>query len=221
MAEYSNQGQVVEVSCKAWMDPRKGYEINLYSFKISGSNKWFRTGTTEPSFQEGANIQFVNDEKNNVRLESIAIVGNAPAPTTPAQAGSGVAQPAMTPSSPATSQNRDGYWSAKEARDLEKDARYQENDIPRMGFSAAQDRAVNLVSAALAHDCLSFGTMKKGDKLDYVLQCVDIVTDRFIVQTAGSPAHTAEVVAKAEMEAAYGDAAPESAEEPQGELIND
>jgi hypothetical protein len=128
----------------------------------------------------------VNDDKNNVKLETVQ-VGNAPT-----GGGAAPAQPAQQ-SSPRSSnntgggQNRDGYWAAKEAKDAEKDKRYQEQDIPRMSFSASQDRAVNLVAAALAHDCLSFGTMKKGDKLDYLLQCVDQVTDRFFMNSIHAP----------------------------------
>jgi hypothetical protein len=52
-----------------------------------------------------------------------------------------------------------------------------------MSFSATQDRAVNLVTAALAHDVLSFGTVKKGDKLDMLLDYVDEVTNRFLLAT--------------------------------------
>jgi len=184
MSEFSNQGQVSETSTKEWYDNKKGRNINLYSFRIEGNNRWFRTGTNEPNFRQGDFITFTNDDKNNVRLENVQ-VGNAPT-----GGGAATAQPAQqssTPSSNNTGQNRDGYWAAKEAKDIEKDARYQTQDVPRMSFSAAQDRAVNLVAAALAHDCLSFGTMKKGDKLDYVLQCVDQVSNRFFLNAMYAP----------------------------------
>jgi len=188
MSEFSNQGQVSETSTKEWYDNKKGRNINLYSFRIEGNNRWFRTGTNEPNFRQGDFITFTNDDKNNVRLENVQ-VGNAPAgnASAPPQSAATTAQRQSSGSTGGGGQNRDGYWAAKEAKDIEKDARYQTQDVPRMSFSAAQDRAVNLVAAALAHDCLSFGTMKKGDKLDYVLQCVDQVSNRFFLNAMYAP----------------------------------
>ncbi len=208
MSDYANQGTVSQVSCKEWYDNKKGRNINLYSFQIEGSNRWFRTGTTEPNFRQGDNIQFTNDAKANVDVNNVQVLGNGAAPANPA--------PATATTSPqgnaGQSQNRDGYWAAKEAKDLEKDKRYQEQDIPRMSFSAAQDRAVQLVSAALAHDCLSFGTMKKGDKLDYVLQCVDQVTDRFFMNSIHAPERLLDLEQNSGLDAAFSNEGAEVAE---------
>lgn len=196
MSQYANEGVVSTVSAKDWYDNKKGRNIVLYSFQLQGSNRWFRTGEDELPFSEGDYIRFTNDAKANVAVSSIE-VGNAP---------SGGAQPA-TSQAPARTparqssgggrtqkgggQNREGYWADKEARDLEKDKRYLEQDIPRMCFTTAQDRAVNLVTAALEFDCLSFGNMAKGQKLDALLVFVDKVTDRFVKQTMQSPQHVA------------------------------
>ena len=182
------QGQVRTISTKEWYDDKKGQNINLYSFQIQDNNKWFRTGTNRPPCNEGDNISFDVNEKGNVNVNSITKGAGNPAPQGASNAQN---QQGATRSQGASSsgQSRDGYWSAKEANDKAKDERYQSQDIPRMSFSAAQDRAVQLVSAALTHDCLAFGNMKKGDKLDYVLGCVDEVTDRFLVQTMGAGEH--------------------------------
>ena len=182
------QGQVRTISTKEWYDDKKGQNINLYSFQLDGNNKWFRTGTNRPPCNEGDSISFDVNEKGNVNINSLK----------PSQGGQSTGGSTGQPSSNSSArqqsssgggQSRDGYWSAKEANDKAKDERYQSQDIPRMSFSAAQDRAVQLVSAALTHDCLAFGNMKKGDKLDYVLGCVDEVTDRFLVQTMGAGEH--------------------------------
>lgn len=186
--QYANEGVVSVCSTKDWYDGKAGRNIQLYSFQIQGSNRWFRTGQNELPFREGDYVRFTNDAKGNVDVKAVQVGnppaggGNTPPPQTSGQSGStGGSSPQSARSS--GGQNRDGYWAQKEQRDIEKDQRYQAVDVPRMSFSASQDRAVNLVAAALAHDCLSFGNMKKGEKLDYVLDSVDKVTDRFFQQS--------------------------------------
>ena len=188
MAQSTN-GIVSQVSRKPWPDRDTGKEITLHSFKIEGDDRWFRTGERDPRLNKGDSISFAADAKNNVRVDSISSVNPAPkqeaAPVAAAPTSATTARAAGS----SGGQSRDGYWSAKEERDLEKDARYQAVDVPRMSFSAAQERAVVLVSAALAHDVLSFGTVKKGDKLDMLLDYVDQVADRFFLQNMGASEH--------------------------------
>lgn len=197
MSQYANEGVVSTVSAKDWYDNKKGRNIVLYSFQLQGSNRWFRTGEDELPFREGDYVRFTNDAKANVAVSSIE-VGNAPAgASTSAPAGQGGNRPARNaggsraPANRTSGQSKDGYWTEREQRDLEKDKRYLEQDIPRMCFTTAQDRAVNLVTAALEFDCLSFGNMAKGAKLDALLDYVDLVTDRFVKQTMQSPQHVA------------------------------
>jgi len=178
------QGVVRTISTKEWYDDKKGQNINLYSFQLEGNNRWFRTGTNRPSCNQGDSISFMCNEKGNVDVRSIQKGDQTAALLQGTQARD--LQPQRQPVSSGGGQSRDGYWAAKEENDKKKDARYQEQDIPRMSFSASQDRAVNLVAAALEHDCLSFGNMKKGEKLDYLLGCVDEVTDRFLMQSMGA-----------------------------------
>lgn len=183
---YTNEGVVSQVSCKPWSDPKTGRVINLYSFQIEGSNRWFRTGENEPTFRQGEFITFTNDAKANVKLQSVTVGnasgGGAPAPAAAPNNSAPQQQPAARPSGV----SRDDYWANKEAKDVAKDERYQTVDIPRMSFSATFQPAVDVVCAALANDALSFGTTKKGDKLDYLLDCVDQVHDRFFVQAMAS-----------------------------------
>ena len=183
MSQYSNEGTVSSVSVKDF-EGNNGW-IKLYSFQLQGDRAFYRTGTKDANLQEGDYITFTYEQKgrnNNVDVRSI-------------QKGEGSAAPQQRSAPPAQSKpsarsnsggGRDDYWKKKEEKDVAKDERYQTVDVPRMSFSAAQDRAVNLVSAALAHDCLSFGNMKKGEKLDYVLECVDQVANKFFVESMES-----------------------------------
>ena len=109
--------------------------------------------------------------------------------------------------------SRDGYWADKEKRDLEKDKRYQSVDVPRMSFSASQERAVTLVSAALANGALSFGNVAAGKKLDMLLGFVDQVTDRFFLQAMHSHEHVAKLEAQAAREATAQDAGAQQHED--------
>ena len=185
---YQNSGTVTQLDSKEF-DGRNG-PVLLHSFQIDSSRRWFRLGRKKPTFQQGDVISFENDEKGNVDYDSI-VTGGAPA-APPRQGGApraanrqGGGRPA--PASGGGGQTRDGYWAEKEARDLQKDKRYQEVDVPRMSFSAAQDRAVTLVAAALSNDALSLG-QKKGERLDLLLEYVDQVTDRFFTDSMN--AHT-------------------------------
>lgn len=195
MAEYTNNGVVTEVSRKEWYDDRKKATINLYSFRIEGTGKWFRTGTNAPTFQQGEHISFVNDEKNNVKLDTVT--RGAAAPQQPS-AGVAVAAPTTqaAPTGGNTSggaQTRSGYWDAKEERDLEKDAyfrakddRYEAVAVPRMTYGNAVSSAVALVAAAVANDCLPIGNMTKGKQLDYLQDCVSQVADKFFLESMRS-----------------------------------
>lgn len=199
------QGQVTQISAKDWSD--KGKNIVLYSFQISGSPRWFRTGTNQPGFSEGSNVSFTADDNGNVQPRK--------APEITVSEGGATSSP-PAPSTQRSSQgatSRDDYWGNKEAKDAEKDKRYQEQDIPRMTFSAAQDRAVTLVAAALAHDGLSFGSMAKGKKLDYIMGCVQEVTNTFFLDAINSPERLQYLREDAAQETASEDMGPEQNEE--------
>lgn len=153
----------------------------LYSFQLQGSNRWFRTGTTEPTFREGDFIKFMNDAKANVDLGTVQVGGSGNAN---AGGGAGAPSQATQSAAPASSNNRnrgnsggqsrEGYWTAKEARDIEKDRIYREEDIPAIRRSTAFNVASTLASAALEADVLSFANAKqKGQKLDLLLGYVD------------------------------------------------
>jgi len=192
---YQNSGTVTSVESKEF-DGRNG-PVLLWSFQIDSSRRWFRLGRKKPTFQQGDVISFENDDKGNVDYDSLVAGGAPSAP--PRQSGApraanrqGGGRPA--PAAGGGGQTRDGYWAEKEARDLQKDKRYQEVDVPRMSFSASQERAVTLVAAALANDALSLG-QKKGERLDLLLEYVDQVTDRFFVDSMNAHKRLSEILA--------------------------
>lgn len=175
-------GTLKEVSTKNWYDPKAGREIQLQSFKINESNKWYRTGTTPVTLPVGSLITFDADDKNRVgpfKNPRVELAPQGAAPSAPAPA-------AAAASSGGGGVTRDDYWKNREERDLAKEKKYQEEDIPRMTFSSAQDRAVALVAAALQHDALSFGNMAKGKKFDYVMELVQTVTNQFLMDAMHS-----------------------------------
>ena len=146
---------------KDWTD-RGGKNIKLYSFQLEGSNQWFRTGTTPIGAGVGQNVKFVADGAN-VDMESFSTVAAtvAQAPTVPPTA----AVTAIPTSNRQTSGTKDGYWDAKEARDIAKEERYQRIAEPRMALSVAVQAAAPIVAQAIASDALSFGNATKAKKV--------------------------------------------------------
>ena len=161
MADKAYKGVVRSTYGKDWVDRETGEDIVLLSFRIDGENKYFRHGTTEvPAIKEGNYISFVADARGNVDISSVEEARGTPpvqAPKPKAKSSGGV--------------SRDDYWANKEAHD-------QTVREPRIAYSAAQKNATELVTAALAHDLLSFGNAAKGKRLDMMADYVDQLTLR-------------------------------------------
>lgn len=138
--------------------------ITLRSFQLEGDSRFFRAGTRVIPCDDGDSIRFTAEEKGgnfNVDVDTISKIESV------AKVVASVA--------PASSSSKDTYWADKDA--------HSKNVIePRINFSASQRDAVALVTAALEFDCLSFGSVAKGKKLDMLLDYVDQVTDRFVAQ---------------------------------------
>lgn len=169
------KGQARNISAKPF-DGRNG-PVTLYSFQLEGDRRYFRTGTAQPPFANGDFIEFDAVEKNGnftVTMDTINKIAQqevqqAPKPTGSPTAGTGGGYNPQKDYA-----EKDGYWQRKEAGDAVRDA--------RINFSASQRDAITLVVAALEQDCLSFGNVAKGKKLDMLLDFVDQVADRFATQ---------------------------------------
>lgn len=168
------EGRIEVVSGKPWQG-REG-PITLYSFKLEGSNQWFRTGTNPLPVGKGASVKFVADGPN-VDVSSIqqveAVVQRAPA------------VPSAQDQSPTPSRGRPGrqfnrsaqdagakdqYWKDREARDLEKEERFRAVSEPRMAMSVAIQAAAPIIVAALQTDGLSLGNASKAKKLGIITE---------------------------------------------------
>lgn len=186
------KGIVRYINEKEWDDRRSGETIMLYSFKLDGDDDYYRTGQTKPEFEEGQSIAFEVDNKNNVDLETVEVL-EAEVKKAPKATGRPAKSGGFSKNASGSAGGRDEYWAKKEARDLEKDARYQKVDIPRMTFCTSQDAAVSLVTAALQHDCLpKIGTVSKTARLSALLAYVDEITDRFFRQRMGAATEVSE-----------------------------
>jgi hypothetical protein len=191
------QGKIARVSSKPFNDQRTGEPITLYSFQLEGANTWYRTGQAPIPAGQGEFIKFVangaNVEKGTLQTTA-PVVQQAPALTsTPAHAVASSPTPATTGrTSAGTAGNKDGYWEAKEKRDLEKDARFQAVNEPRMALSVATEAAALLVSTAITKDAISFGNATKAKKLGMLAAYTKEVALDLASFISNAPAHLAE-----------------------------
>ena len=171
-------GVVSEKSYKDFKDRETGEDIVLKSFRIEGSGKWFRTGTRELPVGEGQAIKFsANPQNGQVDLKTVEEIEASDvrvAPKPPSHKGSSGGN-YKKKGGGENWEARQVYWENKEKRDIEIVE-------PRITFSAAQRDAVSVVTAALAHDSLSFGNTAKGKRLDMLLDYIDQVAARFYEQ---------------------------------------
>jgi hypothetical protein len=163
MSQASFQGRIARVSSKPFQDNRTGENITLHSFQLEGKSQWFRTGTKPIPAGNGQDVKFVATGAN-VDMASFQVVAAAAPSVAPAV----TAQTYVPPSAPRQSTStgsKDGYWENKEKRDLEKEARFQAVNEPRMALSVATEAAALLVSTAITKDAISFGSAAKAKKL--------------------------------------------------------
>lgn len=175
MADKTFKGVIDEVFEREWQDRDTGEDIILYSFKVNGNNRYFRTGTNKPPIKAGLAYSFVADAKSgNVDVKSFNEIESedVPAPKARAKSSGGGFKGGGA---------RDSYWEDKAARDIEVTE-------PRISYSAAQKNATELVTAALAADILSFGQAGKGKKLDMLVDFVEQTTIRLAQLQMNAPA---------------------------------
>ena len=176
----TQKGVVGRLSEKAWDGPQG--QVILHSFQLQGNKAYFRTGKKNPAalgISEGASVSFDSDEKGNVDYKSVKKLADGDVQRSPSVSSPGRPAPAAA--------SRDTYWEAKEARDVEKDKRYQTIDIPRMTYCGAQDAAVKVVELALANGGIALPT-KKSAILDVIVESVGTVAAQLAVARMNSPA---------------------------------
>lgn len=128
-------GVVSKVNTNNWQGK------TLHSFKINTADGYFNTGTVNPGVQEGESVKFdakPGKREGNYDVKVSSIVRSTDAPVAPEQY-------AMTSQSPtgakrsAAVMTKDGYWEAREARDLVTQKRIE--------IQAARNAAIALLAA--------------------------------------------------------------------------
>lgn len=180
----SKRGIVDRTSEKEWYDSKQGRNVTLHSFQLQGERGWFRTGTKK-EVEQGEFVEFVVGNNSAAKdIKKSAPPSNAAPAQRAASSGGG---------------GKDGYWEAREARDLEKEARYQAVDVPRMVYQAAQERAIGLLKIALDTEALSLPS-KKADKLPALLAYTHQIAQQLMAQAFDAHEHLADIRAASEEE---------------------
>lgn len=143
-------GKITEKTFKDWKD------IQLYSFKIEGVDRWFRTGRQPIEQDVGATITF--DERNTqVILDSVK-VGPVGTPT--------VSE--TVPSVSGDSTQTSGTGNPQTVAD-------------RIRWQAARRDACNVMCAALKSDAMPWASnVAKSKKLDLLRGYINELTKQFI-----------------------------------------
>lgn len=123
----------------------------LWSFRIRGVEKWFRTGSTDPKLQKNDHITFQFSETrggSEVDVSTISRVDlgaggdSVPNDSVPSTGYNRAASGYRKPSSDAA--EKDAYWRNKEARDLKNEGHRLGNE-KRIQFQAARNAAIATV----------------------------------------------------------------------------
>lgn len=150
----------------------------LWSFQLEGNNKYYRTGKVRPTFSDGDSIEFTVNDKGYIDLNSVTYVTQERAKPSPKKVSTSVAPRANS---------KDSYWADKEARDIEKDVRYQNVDVPRMTMSASLNVAASVVNSALERDAIGFGNTAKSKRLEMLGDFVEELANRFYIKIVETP----------------------------------
>ena len=185
MSLQTHTGTIRNISTKDFADRANPSQmVTFYSFQLEGNNRWFRTNKAPVPHPNGTYVSFVADGQN-VDVNSFSIVDGT-APPTPAPT---VATENTSARSAPRGSARDNYWADKEARDIEKDERYQKVDVPRMTMSTAVGAAASIVEAAIRSDALAFGNTAKSKRLDMLADFTEQMADRLYLKIVSTPSN--------------------------------
>lgn len=152
-------GVLEEISSKDWN------QITLWSFRIEGEDRWFRTQKTALEVPLGTTITF-NERNNQVDLASVE------QSTASAEPVSDTAAPAiMTAPTVGNASSTDVSASNSSSTDIGKRIRWQ----------AARRDACSVIVAALHTDTLPWNTnLAKGKRLDMLRGYITELTTQFV-----------------------------------------
>ena len=124
----------------------------IYSIKLVGDDRYYGFYTNKPECNEGDQVSFSWKQSGNfcnAAIKSFKVTGKGTGAPVAASGGGGGG-------------SRDDYWAKKEQ--YEKKVTH-----PHLNYRSATMGAIDLVCAALAHDCLPLG-QKKGERMDILRQ---------------------------------------------------
>jgi hypothetical protein len=170
-------GVILEVSAKDWNG------TDLYSFKIEGEDRWFRTGTSPIPFEAGANVKF--EERNTkVLVESMELSSAGPGAVTKPLAEETLPDHCHRPPGAPPSTVRSASVSVEPAQ-------YVGEVGKRLQWQSARRDAVAIVTAALALEATNVeskgvlpwaANIAKAKKLDLLIGYINQLAEGFIEQ---------------------------------------
>lgn len=126
----------------------------LYSFKIRDNDTYFRLGEKQLKCKEGSKIKFEANEKNGVNPDDVVVE----------------AVTSQTEQAPRATTNKESYWDAKEARDIETGKIIQ--------YQAARNSAISVADLILKNDGLALPS-DTPKKYQVIMDLVNSLTVRF------------------------------------------
>lgn len=193
MAQQQTTGVVFHVHEKEWSNKI------LYSFKFDGQDDWYRMGENQHAgiIERGNKvaIKFSVDQRGNNQIDRVKLL----------EAGVGVSEQAPRQNSGGGGGQRRGgggggnaakdtYWKDREARDMEKEARFEEKDRhqlevvePRITFTAARRDALDFVMLLATAEALELpAKTKKNERLAAIESLHDHYTAKFFADAMGT-----------------------------------
>lgn len=142
----------------------KGKE--LWSFRITNSDSWFRTGLVKPPIEKGNLVEFESTEVNgghNVDVSSIAVIATSDSVTV-----GGVGS--LGNRGNASANGRETYWEDRAKEDRARDLRIQ--------YQSARKDAIAVVDILVREKALKLPE-KLGAAHDAILGKIDDLTDHY------------------------------------------
>lgn len=143
------QGAITTITSKEIFTGKMKRAANIYSFKVTGDDNWYKTGFEALKATEGDEVSFDASQTQygwNVDATAIRVLGRAEVPTV-----------TTINKTTAGSMTKDDYWKNREDRDqtVQRTIQYQ----------SARNSSIATVSAALAAGILTIPKRKVSNSM--------------------------------------------------------